>query len=291
MEQPLSSGPEAPADRAPASPAASGEAPGRDGCVPAPLAEELRAAERAAGEAGAIIAELYRSDYQVREKSRGNPVTTADLMANRAIREVLAGRFPDDAWLSEEDADDAGRLDRSRVWIVDPLDGTREFIRGVPEFCVSIGLALHGSPVLGVIYHPLRRELFAAVRGGGTRLNGEPVQVSRPGNGERPCLLISRAEPRKRLEDLAREFALEPMGSIAYRLASVARGDAHATLTFRRVREWDVCAGIVVVEEAGGCAMAGNGERPAFNRRDPVLPQLVAGSETSCTRVLTLLAS
>ena len=164
---------------------------------------ELQAAERAAREAGGIIAGLYQGDYRVEEKSRGNPVTTADLNANRAIREILAGRFPDDAWLSEEDADDPKRLDRSRVWIVDPLDGTREFIRGIPEFCVSIGLAVNGSPVLGVIYHPLRRELFDGVRGGGARLNGEPIQVSPPGNGARPRLLISRAEPRRRLEEMA----------------------------------------------------------------------------------------
>ncbi len=290
MEQPLSSGPESPAEKASASPVASGETPGRDGSVPESFAEELRAAERASREAGAIIAELYRGDYRVKEKSRGNPVTTADLMANRAIREILSGRFPGDAWLSEEDADDAGRLDRSRVWIVDPLDGTREFIQGVPEFCVSIGLAVNGSPVLGVIHHPLRREMFAAVRGCGARLNGEPVQVSRPENGGRSRLLISRAEPRRRLEDLAREFVLEPMGSIAYRLASVARGYADATMTFRRVKEWDVCAGIVIVEEAGGCAMTGKGERPAFNRREPVLQQLVAGSHASNTRIQALLA-
>ena len=255
-----------------------------------PFAEELREAERAAREAGGIIAGLYQGDYRVEEKSRGNPVTTADLNANRAIREILAERFPDDAWLSEEDADNAKRLDRSRVWVVDPLDGTREFIRGIPEFCVSIGLAVNGSPVLGVIYHPLRKELFGAVRGGGARLNGEPLQVSRPENGERPRLLISRAEPRKRLKELAREFELEPMGSIAYRLAAVARGDADATLTFRRVKEWDVCAGIVIVEEAGGRTMTGHGERPGFNRREPVLQQLLAGSEASNARIKALLA-
>ena len=170
MEQPLSSG-------------------------PAPFAEELRAAESAAREAGGIIAGLYQGDYRVEEKSRGNPVTTADLNANRAIREILAGQFPDDAWLSEEDADDPKRLDRSRVWIVDPLDGTREFIRGIPEFCVSIGLAVNGSPVLGVIYHPLRRELFDAVRGGGARLNGEPIQVSLRGTARVPA--CSSAGPNR----------------------------------------------------------------------------------------------
>ena len=252
--------------------------------------EELGAAEEAARAAGEIIAGLYQGDYRVEEKSRGNPVTTADLRANRAIREILAARFPEDAWLSEEDADGPGRLDRSRVWIVDPLDGTREFIRGVPEFCVSIGLAVDGRPVLGVICHPLRGELFDAVRGEGARLNGEPLRVSTPVNGERPCLLISRSEPRRRLVELAGEFSLEPMGSIAYRLASVARGQADATVTFRRVKEWDVCAGIVLVEEAGGRAMTARGERPAFNRPEPVLQQLVAGSESSSARIQSLLA-
>ena len=259
--------------------AATAAPPRTGGSVSAAWAGELRAAERAAREAGDIIAGLYRGDYRVREKSRGNPVTTADLLANKAIREVLTTQFPDDAWLSEEDADDPERLGRSRAWIVDPLDGTREFIRGIPEFCVSIGLAVDGFPTLGVVYHPLRKELFAAARGGGARLNGKPLQVSRPGNGERPCLLISRSEPRRRLTELAREFVLEPMGSIAYRLASVARGVADATLTFRRVKEWDVCAGVVLVEEAGGRTMTGHGTRPAFNQREPVLQQLVAGSE------------
>ncbi len=273
MEQALSSG----------APAAA-----REGA--APWADELRAAVEAARAAGEIIAGLYRGDYRVEEKSRGNPVTTADLMANQAIREILAKRFPEDAWLSEEDGDDSRRLDRSRVWIVDPLDGTREFIRGIPEFCVSIGLAVDGHPVLGVIYHPLRTELFHAVRGGSARLNGEPLRVTAPVNGERPCLLISRSEPRRRLAELAREFVLEPMGSIAYRLASVARGQADATLTFRRVKEWDVCAGIVIVEEAGGRTMTAHGERAVFNQREPVLQQLVAGSETSNARIKTLLA-
>ena len=256
--------------------------------VPA-LTEELRAAEGAAREAGGIIARLYRGRYQVERKSDGDPVTTADTRANRAIRETLAARFPEDAWLSEEDADDAGRLERERVWIVDPLDGTREFIEGVPEFCVSIGLAQRGSPVLGVIYHPLLAELFSAVRGGGARLNGEPLQPLPGGDRERPRLLVSRSEPRRRLADLAGEFVLRPMGSIAYRMASVAGGRADATVTFRRVREWDVCAGVAVVEAAGGWAADGRGERPAFNRSKPVLDRLVAAGKGPRAKVQALL--
>jgi len=258
------------------------------------LAREYEAASEAAREAGGIIARLYRGEYQVTEKSRGNPVTTADLMANRTIREILGTRFPDDAWLSEEDADNPDRLGKRRVWIVDPLDGTREFIRGIPEFCVSIGLAVDGAAVLGVIYHPLHEELFGAVAGGGAWLNtgGSPAPLSVASNGDdrRLSLLISRSEPRRRLDELAREFELEPMGSIAYRLAAVARGRADATLTFRRVKEWDVCAGIVLVEEAGGRTATGEGERPVFNRPEPVLQQLVAGSKSSNDRIRTLLA-
>ena len=289
LEQALSSGTRLCGAKSPPAPAAPEVSRSSAGSA-AGWAEELRVAESAARAAGDVIAGLYRGDYRVREKSRGNPVTTADLMANRAIREIVAARFPRDAWLSEEDADDPGRLDQSRVWIVDPLDGTREFIKGIPEFCVSIGLSVDGSPVLGVIYHPLREELFSATRGGGARLNGESLHVSRPEEGARPCLLISRAEPRKRLAELEREFELEPMGSIAYRLAAVAHGRADATLTFRRVKEWDVCAGIVIVEEAGGRTMTGQGERPVFNRREPVLQQLVAGNAVTNARIRTLLA-
>ena len=263
--------------------------PGEDASRVPALAEELRAAEGAAREAGGIIARLYRGRYQVEQKSDGDPVTTADTRANRAIRETLAARFPDDAWLSEEDADDAGRLARERVWIVDPLDGTREFIRGIPEFCVSIGLAQHGSPVLGVVYHPLRTELFSAVRGCGARLNGEPLPPAPGGGPGRPSLLVSRSEPRRRLADLAGEFDLRPMGSIAYRMASVAGGRADAAVTFRRVREWDVCAGVAVVEAAGGWAADGRGERPAFNRPEPVLERLVAASEGARAKVRALL--
>ncbi len=262
--------------------------------TPPALAEECRAASDAAREAGGIIARLYGGEYQVAEKSRGDPVTTADLAANRVIRETLEKRFPDDAWLSEEDVDNPERLDKRRVWIVDPLDGTREFIRGIPEFCVSIGLAVDGVAVLGVVYHPLHGELFTAVAGGGAWLNTggapAPVRVTRDGDGRRPSLLISRSEPRRRLSELAREFELTPMGSIAWRLASVARGRADATVTFRRVKEWDVCAGIVLVEEAGGRIATGQGERPVFNRPEPVLQRLVAGSESSNHRIQALLA-
>src|SRR5919109_4315372 len=94
--------------------------------------EEMEAAERAAREAGAIIMELFKGKFDVQEKSKNNPVTTADIAANQKIRQVIRGRFPEDGWLSEEDKDSSRRLTRSRVWVIDPIDGTKEFIEGVP---------------------------------------------------------------------------------------------------------------------------------------------------------------
>src|SRR3989304_1632544 len=132
-----------------------------------PFSEELEIAVREAKEAGGSIIGLFGKDYRFGEKSKGNPVTTADLEANRKIREIIRGRYPEDGWLSEEDKDDLRRLGSSRVWVVDPIDGTKEFIAGVPQFAVSVGLGVEGHPVLGVVYNPPEEKLYRAVKGRG----------------------------------------------------------------------------------------------------------------------------
>lgn len=241
------------------------------------LRVELSVAEEAAYAAGKVIEGLFEGTYDVQEKGRGDPVTSADLEANAVIREHIGRTFSRDAWLSEEDADDRRRLGAERVWIVDPLDGTREFIRGIPEFCVSIGLAVHGRSVLGVIYNPMSRELFAAAEGHGANLNGEPLLIDAQKEAEGGRLLVSRSEPRRKYEELAARFTLEAMGSIAYRMACVAVGRADATVTFRRVKEWDVCGGTAILEEAGGFVIDGDGNRPVFNRVEPLMHRLIGG--------------
>lgn len=238
--------------------------------------EELSLAQEAACEAGAVIACLFKGTYDIREKGKGDPVTSADLRANQVIRERIRKRFSSDAWLSEEDADDRSRLGAHRVWIVDPLDGTREFIQGVPQFCVSIGLSVDGHSVLGVVYNPMTKELFAAAEGQGTSINGERLWIADGSAGGRR-VLVSRSEPRRKYEELAATFSLESMGSIAYRMACVALGKADATITFRRVKEWDVCGGTAIVEQAGGLVIDGEGNPPRFNRREPLLQRLVGG--------------
>ncbi len=254
------------------------------------FSEELEIAVRAAKEAGAIIMALFGKDYRIEEKSKGNPVTTADLEANRKIREIIRGRYPEDGWLSEEDMDDRKRLEASRVWVVDPIDGTKEFIAGVPQFAVSIGLVIEGYPVLGVVYNPAEEKLYRAVKGCGAFLNDQPIHISQREDMESAFLLVSRSEPRRKFQPFADLCRLEPVGSIAYRLALVAAGEGDGTLTFRSLREWDVCAGVLIVEEAGGVVVDGGGRRLVFNQEDPQYRGIVASNGILAQRLQGMLA-
>lgn len=242
------------------------------------FSEELETALKAAKEAGAIIMALFGKDYRVEEKGKGNPVTTADLEANRKIREIIRQRYPKDGWLSEEDKDDSSRLRAARLWVVDPIDGTKEFIEGVPQFAVSIGLVVEGRPVLGIVYNPAKEKLYRAVKGGGALLNDRPIHVSQRQEMQGAYLLVSRSEPRRKFQPFADMCRLEPIGSIAYRLAMVAGGEGDGTLTFRSLREWDVCAGVQIVEEAGGVVVDGGGRRLLFNQEDTRHRAIVASN-------------
>lgn len=242
------------------------------------FAEELETAEGAAREAGSIITALYGKEYRIEEKGKGNPVTTADIEANRRIQEILGRRYPKDGWLSEEDKDDLARLNSSRVWVVDPIDGTKEFIAGVPQFAVSIGLVMAGRPVLGIVYNPVEEQLYKAVGGCGALLNDRPIHVSSRAEVRGASLLISRSEPRRKFQPFADLCRLQPMGSIAYRLAKVAGGEGDGTLTLRSLREWDICAGVLIMEEAGGVVLDGRGNQLVFNQRNALYRGIVASN-------------
>jgi myo-inositol-1(or 4)-monophosphatase len=230
--------------------------------------KELAVAEQAAREAGSIIMGLFKGKFDIREKSKNDPVTTADLFANTRIREIIRGAFPDDGWLSEEDKDNSRRLESARVWVVDPIDGTKEFIEGVPQFAVSIGFVVDGRPKAAVIYNPAEESLYSAAEGQGAFLNGDAARVTPRRDLNGAVLLVSRSEPRRKFQAFAELCELQPVGSIAYRLAKVAGGDGDATLTFRSIHEWDICAGVLMVEEAGGRVVDGEGKQLMFNRHE-----------------------
>jgi myo-inositol-1(or 4)-monophosphatase len=231
--------------------------------------DELETAEHAATRAGAAIMALFKGSYDVQEKSKNNPVTTADLEANRLIREIIRGRFPNDAWLSEEDKDSAERLGNTRVWVIDPIDGTKEFIEGIPQFAVSIAFVENGRPKAAVVFNPAQREFFKGVAGHGAFLNDQPIRVAARSKVDGARLLVSRSEPQRKFQVFVARCEITPIGSIAYRLAKVAAGDGDGTLTFRSIYEWDICAGVLMVEAAGGKVVDGSGKELQFNQREP----------------------
>ena len=215
-----------------------------------PYSEELNIAESAAKEAGAAIMGLFKGKFDVHEKSINNPVTTADLEANRLIRETIHKNFPQDGWLSEEDKDSAERLQSSRLWVIDPIDGTKEFIEGVPQFAVSIAFVEDGRPKAAVVFNPANGRFYKAAAGHGAFLNEQPIRVTPRREIDGARLLVSRSEPKRKFQVFADRCEMKPIGSIAYRLAKVA-------------------AGVLMVEEAGGKVVNGSGKDLVFNQREP----------------------
>ena len=241
---------------------------------------EQNLAVEASREAGICILNYYKADYEIRDKSYHNPVTTADHAANDKIKEILLGECPDYGWLSEETADSFDRLDKEYVWIVDPLDGTKEFIEGVPHFVVSIALAKDEDPVLGVLYNPVTEELFTAEKGRGAFLNGEQINCSSKEDVKEMIILNSRSETRRGLwQPYMGVFKeLRPIGSVAYKLGLTAAGKADIFASLRPKNEWDICAGNCIINEAGGKLINLNGNNVIFNQENTLIePGLIAG--------------
>ena len=238
---------------------------------------ELTVAQAAARAAGKVILRWYEGAYTVREKGSDSPVTEADTEANRCIHEHIMDAFPNDGWLSEETRDSPARLDKKRVWVIDPLDGTKEFIKHIPEFCVCIGLVEDGAPILGVTYNPVRDEMFAAERGSGTTLNGKPVKVSPQAKLADATVLASRSEvSRGEWKAFESEMRVDLTGSVAYKLALIAAGRADATFSLTPKNEWDVCSGAALILEAGGRFATRSAETRRFNQADPLLQGIIA---------------
>ena len=254
------------------------------------LGRECEVAVRAAREAGAIVRRYYEGVVEAHEKRPDNPVTAADLEANTHIRTVLAHAFPGDGWLSEETADSSERLARRRVWVVDPLDGTKEFIQHIPEFCVCVTLTEAGRPVVGVEYNPAADRLYVAVRGAGTTVNGDPARVSRTARVPDAVVLASRSEDKRGEWDAFKRLVhVRLTGSVAFKLAELATGNGDATFTLTPKNEWDICAGTLLVEEAGGRVTDLAGAPLVFNQATTLRPGMIASNGALHTGLLALI--
>ena len=224
----------------------------------------------------AVFARFTPGAIETEYKIGHDPVTEADRALDAVLRRELLR--DGEGWLSEESADDPIRLQRSRVWVVDPLDGTREFVKGIPEFCVSIGFVENGRTVAGGIYNPATDETFLGSIDSGVTYNGRPAHPSQRTTLEGALVLASRSEVKrgewKPFENTA--LNIRPMGSVAYKLAWVSAGLADITFTLTPKNEWDVVAGAALVLSAGGFVSTLEKTDLAANRRDPLLSGLLA---------------
>ena len=248
--------------------------------LPSDLDSDRELLRRAVAEAGAEALRHFRAAGRRWEKSPGQVVTEADLAIDDLLHAALLGARPDDGWLSEERPDDGSRHVRERVWVVDPIDGTRAFADGVPEFAVSVALVVAGRPMLGAVYNPASGELFEAGAGGGAWLNGTRIRASRRAELAGAKLVSSRGEMRhRRWPELIPEAAgFTAVGSLAYKLALVAGGRFDGFVSLRRTADWDVAAALLLVTEAGGRISLADGAPLRLNRPEPHHAGLGAGA-------------
>ena len=222
-------------------------------------------------DAAGLIRKHYRSDAAVDFKSDGSPLTAADTEADRLLKDKLLEFCPEAGWLSEETVDDRTRLGKDAVWVVDPLDGTKEFVRGVPEFAISVGLVRNQEVVAGGVVNPIKGEGGVTTASSETEFWGFP-----PADGPaRPDRGITASVSRTEVEDGSITSYLGlfdrtiPVGSVAYKLLRVAAGVDDLTFSVQPKSEWDVCGGIALIQAVGMVYRRTDGDPVRFNQPDP----------------------
>ena len=244
-----------------------------------PETEDLALLIQAAKEAGRIATSFAGGDAQRWDKPDGaGPVTEADLAVNGMLEDMLPAARPGYGWLSEESEDNSARLEKSRVFIVDPIDGTRSFADGSRTWAHSLAIATNGIVTAAVVYLPQRDLLYSAAAGGGAFLNGSPIHSG--GQEDLESATILAAKPNTRSEHWRDRkcpaFSRSYRPSLAYRLATVAQGRFDGMLTLRPSWEWDIAAGDLLLREAGGVCSDRTGAALRFNNRYPKVNGVVA---------------
>ncbi len=250
---------------------------------------DIQAALReAVVEAGRLAIKLVAEGYQTHLKAKGEPVTSVDLACDELLHERLGRADPQAAWLSEESRDDLARLTCPRVWLVDPVDGTRELLAGRSDWCICAALAQWGQVQAGAIYNPNTEELFEAVAGRGAWLNGQAVRVD-PSPPSRPVLIATRWRVEHGGWDWASGLAeVRPCGSTAYMLAQVGSGRVDGMISLTQKNEWDMAAGTLFIQEAGGTINDRNHAALSFNRRRRRIDGVIAARHGAHEAVLRI---
>ena len=246
------------------------------------IEEALKAAVR-------TVDQFVHGDFDVNDRGGRNVVTEVDRKVSDVLRNIL--RQPGEGWLSEEDVDDQKRLHNQIVWVVDPLDGTREFVDRIPEWSISIALTIDGTAVAGGIQNPATEELFLGSLNSGVTYNGEPAHASGKKDLTEAVVLASRQEYKRGewAQFEGSKISIRPTGSVAYKLALVAAGLADATWTLSPKHEWDIAAGVALVNSAGGNVCCTRSAKLRFNRNETLVPGLVASGAGIWGQVLQLI--
>lgn len=242
-----------------------------------PWGDDLALLNDAVREGGAIALRYFGKNPNAQKKSDGTSVSEADFAVDTALRDILTRARPEYGWLSEETEDTPERLSRERVWVVDPIDGTRAFLKEKPEWTIAAALVEAGRPVVAAVYNPVREEFYHAVQDQGTWLNGAQVTASDPVPLEQ-CRLAASAELfRRKIWDRPwPPMTTQWVNSIAYRLALVAAGTFDGTLSLSQKSDWDLAAAELLVQEAGGRVTTNTGERLQYNSTHPRQEGVVA---------------
>jgi len=240
-------------------------------------------------EAGALALTTFDTPLRRWTKADGSPVTEGDIAIDRLLHRRLADVLPDTAWLSEETPDDPVRLSVRRAWVVDPIDGTRAYIGGRPDWSIAVALVEDGRPLLSAVFAPVEQALFVAVAGAGATLNGAPISANTSGElgGTR------FAGPKRQLDGLARlipDLIEAPrVYSLALRLARIAEGALDVAFASGQSHDWDLAAADLLVHEAGGALTTLDGRVLSYNGTALVHGALVAAGRARHARLLELL--
>ncbi|WNM59742.1 inositol monophosphatase family protein [Candidatus Nitrospira allomarina] len=238
---------------------------------------------------------LHRIQYEglvVQIKPDGSPVTNADLEVNRIVQEALFAVYPDDGWLSEESPDNPIRLKKNRVWILDPIDGTKPFIKNLPQFAISLALIDHGQASIGIIFNPATQEYYCAVRGEPATVNGYPIHVGQT-TGHRLSFLVNTGPIDRSTIRTWGETAhcRNLMGSIAYSLALVAAGQIDGVINIGTQNEWDIAAALLLVQAAGGVVLDRDLKPIQCNQPHPIVNGIIAARPDALPVIQQLLGS
>lgn len=236
-------------------------------------------------EASKIIENYFNSNISFSYKSDNTPVTVADSETNVFLKRYLMSLIPNSGWLSEEEVDDKSRLTKEYVWVVDPLDGTKEFTNRVPEFAISVGLVKDNKPILGALINPITKEGGICSIWEDNMFFGFTDQKPQ---SDFLSVIVSRTEYNdKRLGDLEKEIKLKPVGSVAYKLLRIASGQDDMYFSVYPKSEWDICGGIALLELSGNKYIRFDRKENLFNQENTRIESgAIAGKEKEILSLL-----